>query len=119
LFLECAQVVHFNIASIAGTRLIFFAAHGASFPFADFNDRIRPWIQSGTDADTPVWEGPGCWNPLFPARQDDVALAAATASKLIDVYAKDFPARPQLHVFDQRTKDGALAGFSQVNLENV
>jgi hypothetical protein len=102
--------------ALAGKRLIFFAAHGSSFPFSEFQTLTSPWSQTSTGDDTPVWEGPGCWNPLFPARQDDVILATATASKLIELYVRDSPARPQVHVFDQRFEGTTFSGFHRVNL---
>jgi hypothetical protein len=63
-----------------GKRLFSFGVSGNRFPHGDFAMSVRPWIEHESKAWTEndeVFEGAGCWSPLFPARYDDVVLAAA------------------------------------------
>ena len=95
----------------AAHRLFIFVVSACTFPWGDFREQVRPWL----DAEKKRWteagetlEGAGCWSPLFRARNDDIWLAAVTTLKLLErAVATGF--EPGLHVFEQL--DGPAAGF--------
>jgi len=58
-----------------------------------------------------VLEGAGCWSPLFPARHDDVVLAAATCAKELEALVAQRPRAPRFRVFAQTTSLEGFQGF--------
>lgn len=95
----------------AARRLFLFESRGCSFPVDSFLEEVAPWIEeeraAWSDAGETL-EGAGCWSPLFPARSDDLWLAAVTAVKHLErSIAGDPPAG--LIVFEQL--DGSGVGF--------
>lgn len=99
-------------------RLYCFATRGTVFPAERFRERILPWMEKEMRAiaeSDEVFEGAGCWSPLFPARYDDVLLAAATAVKQIEAKTASPPLSPSLVVFEQKFKDDAFVGYEQVD----
>jgi hypothetical protein len=96
-------------------RLFSFGANGHTFPHDDFVRSIRPWLEHETRtwaASTEVFEGAGCWSPLFPARCDDVALAAAVCIKQLEALVAGPPPESRLRVFAQSMSDEGFAGFA-------
>lgn len=76
-----------------GANNLFIALHsGLLFPTNDFMNTLRPYLEMQEEevreAPNLAVEGIGCWHPVFPARSDDVWLAAATAVKAIDRYCE-------------------------------
>jgi len=104
---------------LCGRRLFFFHARADRFPASSFYELLEPWrpseIQALSEAKLPR-EGIGCWHPLFPARMDQVAIAAATAVRLLHESTSllgDVP--PTLTVFEERpAPDGEFAGLVRV-----
>lgn len=71
--------------SYAAEKLYLFLTEGPSFPSADFEATLRPWVEADArPAEDFPHEGTGCWSSVFPARADDVALVAAIAARQID-----------------------------------
>lgn len=71
----------------AAERLFLFESQACAFPFDDFSEAMKPWLS----AERSKWstagetlEGAGCWSPLFPARTDDVWLAAVATVKYLE-----------------------------------
>jgi molybdopterin/thiamine biosynthesis adenylyltransferase len=87
-----------------GKRLFSFGVNGHQLPLEEFLGSVRPWLdheaQSWGDSEE-VLEGAGCWSPLFPARYDDVVLAAATCVKELETLVDKRPLTPRLRVFAQ------------------
>ena len=71
----------------AAERLFLFRALGTRFPANDFFSAVEPWLvkerRVWTEAEE-VFEGAGCYSPLFPARADDVAAGAVAVVKFIE-----------------------------------
>lgn len=68
----------------AARRFYSFAAFGNAFPVREFDGRMQPWLAEESAAwaeHGELLEGAGCWSPLFPARYDDVLLAASACVK--------------------------------------
>jgi len=67
-------------------RLFFYAAVVKDFSPALFRAEIRPWLardRQEMQRDGFPREGIGCWHPVFPARADDIWLAATASVRLI------------------------------------
>lgn len=87
---------------------------GSTFYFNSFYNLISPYIQSERDLfddyNLPR-NGIGCWHPTFPARSDDVWLAAATAVKAIENYIITKSEKTLSIVYEQRENDGIFEGY--------
>ena len=57
-------------------------------------------------------EGAGCWSPLFPARQDDVVLAASICVKELETLTVQRYREPRFRVFEKQESDQGFLGFS-------
>ena len=53
-------------------------------------------------------EGAGCWSPLFPARMDDLLLAASSTIKFLEEMAEKCEPETRLVTFEQIIGDGFL-----------
>jgi hypothetical protein len=98
-------------------RLFLFAAHGKRFPHAEFVNAVTPWLQKELKEYEGLQlprEGVGCWNPVFPARSDDVWLMSAVAAKCIDAWAANPPRYPCIKVYEQDQRGGLFAGVKMV-----
>lgn len=98
--------------SYGADHLYLFAARAQQFPVSDFRSAFEPWLE----ADSPeiaemAWEGTGCWNPVFPARVDDLAAFASVAVRQIDALGGDDFPTSTLRVFE-RAHDGTVADVS-------
>jgi hypothetical protein len=97
-----------------GKRLFSFGASGHQFPHDEFARAVRPWLvheaNMWADSDE-VFEGAGCWSPLFPARYDDVVLAAATCVKELETLVATRLSTCRFRVFAQSTSDDGFQGF--------
>lgn len=91
---------------------------GSTFYFNSFYKLISPYIQSERDLfddyNLPR-NGIGCWHPTFPARSDDVWLAAATAVKAIENYIITKSEKTLSIVYEQRENDGIFEGYILVD----
>lgn len=91
---------------------------GTTFYFNSFYKLISPYIQSERDLfddyNLPR-NGIGCWHPTFPARSDDVWLAAATAVKAIENYIITKSEKTLSIVYEQRENDGIFEGYILVD----
>ena len=98
-----------------GRRLFSFGVSGNRFPHDEFIRSVRPWLEheSKVWADNDeVFEGAGCWSPLFPARYDDVVLAAAVCVKELEMLMAKMPSEPRFRVFAQTSTDDGFQGFA-------
>lgn len=99
----------------AGKRLFSFGMSGNHFPHGDFTRSVLPWLEheskAWADRDE-VFEGAGCWSPLFPARYDDVVLAAAVCVKELETLVATTPREPRFRVFAQSSSSDGFEGFA-------
>ncbi len=110
------------IASISvglGAKHLYMTImNGTIFYFNSFYKLITPYIQSDRDLfddyNLPR-NGIGCWHPTFPARSDDIWLAAATSVKAIENYIITKSAKTLSIVYEQRENDGIFEGYILVD----
>lgn len=101
---------------VGARRLLCFSATGASFPSGGFWKQAASWLQKEHEElrrTTLPREGLGCWHPVFPARADDVALAAAIAVKALVRATATRPAA-RLDVYEREEHDDDFRGVSHV-----
>ena len=99
-------------------RVFAFGHRGCSFPYAEFREAVDPllafergrWSERGE-----TLEGAGCWSPLFPARMDDMMLAAAACAKVLEELANEETVSARLSVFEQ-SDTSTFTGFRRVDL---
>ena len=97
-----------------GRRLFSFGVSGHQLPLEEFRISVRPWLdhEAKTWVDNEeVLEGAGCWSPLFPARYDDVVLAAATCVKELERLVGKRPLTPSFRVYAQSCSDDGFQGY--------
>ena len=98
-----------------GSRIFSFGVTGHQFPDARFRAEVAPWLQyeatTWANADE-LLEGAGCWSPLFPARCDDVVMAAAVCVKELEVLVSQRPGEPRFRVFEKLDSTDGFMGFS-------
>lgn len=98
-------------------RLFSFGVFSHAFPVEDFDNRMSPWLadESWQWAEGgELLEGAGCWSPLFPARHDDVLLAAAVCVKELEAMIANRPLSPELRVFQQTQGQRGFSGFQVI-----
>ncbi|WP_309896736.1 ThiF family adenylyltransferase [Archangium sp.] len=102
---------------VRARRLLCFSATGPTFPWGEFWKQAESWLQQEHEelrrTELPR-EGLGCWHPVFPARADDVALAAAIAVKAL---VRATVARPaaRLDVYEREEHADCFRGVSHVS----
>jgi len=102
----------------AARRFYSFAAFGNAFPVREFCGLMQPWLAEESAAwaeHGELLEGAGCWSPLFPARYDDVLLAASVCVKEIERLVAKPPLAPILEVFERLAGDSGFQSFSRVD----
>lgn len=100
---------------LGAMRMYIYAVHDHHFASSEFHHRIGPLLDRDAEewaGGTLPWEAVGCWNPVFPARVDDVWLLAAAAAKRIIDLIEHPPAEPQLTEIEQSEEHGVFAGVS-------
>lgn len=99
-----------------GKRLFTFGVSGNRFPYGEFARSVQPWLEheskAWTNSDV-IYEGAGCWSPLFPARNDDVVLAAAVCVKELEAMLAKTLTEPRFRVFAQSLTDDGFQGFTR------
>jgi hypothetical protein len=101
-------------------RTFLFLHRGNSFPKNTLKAKINPlleeeralWSQRGETI-----EGAGCWSPLFPARFDDLLLAAGSCVKVIEEFAGKATVEARLIVFEQTSNNG-FTGLRRYEMPN-
>lgn len=97
-----------------GKRLFSFGTSGHRFPEREFAASMRPWLEHEAKAwssNDEILEGAGCWSPIFPARHNDVVLAAATCVKELETLVAERPRSPRFRVFTQSMSEDGFEGL--------
>jgi hypothetical protein len=105
---------------LGGKRLFLFMGRGNRFPHITFREKLNPWLhkelQEYENKQLPR-EGIGCWNPVFPARLDDVWMLASIAVKHIEKLLETSVSNYNFTVFEQTYENEAFTGIHQVFFE--
>lgn len=95
---------------IAAERLYLSLQKSKKFKANDFYKKISLWmekeIEKFPEYDLPR-DGASCWNPIFPARYDDILLASSTAVKVIENFIDD-DEKELNSVYKQCSKDDII-----------
>jgi hypothetical protein len=85
-------------------RIYCFSTWGKTFPVEAFRKLFEPWRLRESDeysGKEPPRPSVGCWHPVFPARADDIWLAAAILMKHLDRLLAQGATGPVLAVYQQ------------------
>ncbi len=103
---------------LGAKRLYITLMSGNTFNFNAFYELISPYLQNEKelyDNYNLPRNGIGCWHPTFPARSDDVWLAAATSVKAIENYIISKSQKTLSLVYKQRESDGVFESYEVVD----
>jgi hypothetical protein len=99
-------------------RIYCFTADGQRFPTQTFDRMVHPWLvreRGEVGVEEYPREGVGCWNPVFPARVDDIWLLAAAAVKRIENSVTRPGWGTKLAVFEQREDKDGFSGVQRLD----
>lgn len=86
-------------------RLFCYSHYGAMFPTQTFFEAVGPYVAQERELlqerDPLLLHGAGCWNPVFPARWDDIMVLAARMLRIIDTAVDTGACDTSLRVVDQ------------------
>ena len=104
----------------AGRRVFAYLVRGNEFPAAHFFECIAPWLReerADWAAHGETLEGAGCWSPLFPARLDDIWLAAVSTVKSMEEQYKRTTLGWRFLVYEGQSAGDGFKGFSRIHDE--
>lgn len=99
---------------LGARRLYIVRAPRMSFPFSEFRSAMQPWLTRDLEDNGGrqlPHEGPGCWHPLFPARQDEIAMHATAAVSELERAMRGGSRAWDLCVFERRVDDGGILRY--------
>lgn len=82
--------------------------------FEGFLNLVEPYFQKDLedcDLDALPRDGIGCWHPLFPARADDMWLAACTTVKALESFVEWTAEKELSLVYEMQNEDGMFSGL--------
>ena len=87
---------------------------------SDFSRLCEPYFQldrEECDIGELPRDGIGCWHPLFPARADDMWLAAATSIKVLEAFCMDAEHSTLTAILENKYVGGIFAGYQPVEIK--
>jgi hypothetical protein len=99
-------------------RVFLFSHRGQEFPLRAFQNFLEPLLEEERSLwaeDGETLEGAGCWSPLFPARLDDLLLAASSTIKVLEELAEKRKPGTQMVTFEQFA-DRGFQGLKRVDI---
>jgi len=118
------EKLFFSLSTGVDARRMFCFSQSGHFHSAELFARLRPWLllerSENGDRELPR-DGIGCWNPVFPARADDLWLLVSLAVSTLDQLATQPPSNPDFVVFERVLSEGRTVGVkkrSSVESEN-
>jgi len=110
------EKIFFSISIGVDARRIFCFAQRGRFSSPEFFRQVRPWLQlervENRGRELPR-EGIGCWNPVFPARADDVWLLVSSVVAVVDDLEGLVTSNPTLTVFERVLSEGHTVGVKK------
>jgi molybdopterin/thiamine biosynthesis adenylyltransferase len=111
-----ADKIFFSIAIGFDALRIFCFAQNGRFSSSEFFKQLRPWLElertENRGRELPR-EGIGCWNPVFPARADDVWLLVSSIVGVVDSLDVLDTSNPGLTVFERIQSEGHTIGVKK------
>ena len=86
-------------------RLYINLQNNKAYNFENFIEFISPYIKEDLkdiDENKLPRDGIGCWHPTFPARSDDIWLAASIAVKAFEKYIRNEQTRQLSLIYEQK-----------------
>lgn len=103
--------------SYRAQKVFVYGALDHSFPYESFRKSVAPFLTQEDSHEAIVdetLEGAGCWSPLFPARLDDIWLAAVATVKTIEEFAASKLPHPRLMVFENSRIGNQFIGLQRI-----
>jgi hypothetical protein len=103
-------------------RLFLFLSDGFTFPFEVFNCETETFVQKESERVMGYGEllqGAGCWSPLFPARYDNITIAASVASKMLERAALSRPYGTHFFLFEQSEDVNGFPSYGLIHSRNI
>ena len=102
-----------------GERIYVFVVKRQNFPRITFEGMMQTWLEKESveieKAGQLPREGIGCWHPIFPARIDDISLAASSALKYFEGCFAIKPNEARLAIFQRIEKEGKFCGTELIS----
>lgn len=103
---------------LGAKRMYMALKKGKEFDFSSFGKLITPYLQEERslydDYKLPR-NGIGCWHPTFPARSDDIYLAATTAVKMIEKFVVNLSNKNLSLIYEQKETEFLFGGYQVVD----
>ncbi len=114
-------VIFFSTAVGLGAKRVYMYLSKASHPTTkSFIALCEPYSQldrEECDLSELPRDGIGCWHPLFPARADDMWLAACTSLKTLETFFADTEHKTFTAIFENQKVGGIFAGYQPVEVK--
>jgi len=110
------EKLFFSLSVGVDARRMFCFSHYGRFNSVELFAQLCPWLMleraENQDRELPR-EGTGCWNPVFPARADDLWLLVSLAVSVVDQIASQSPSLPNFVVFERVLSEGRTIGVKK------
>lgn len=101
-----------------GAKRIYINFQRTNSPcFGNFLGLVEPYFQKDSDdcdLDALPRDGIGCWHPLFPARADDMWLAACNTVKVLESFVEHATEKEISLIYAVQDSDGLFAGLQLI-----
>jgi len=101
-----------------GAKRLYINIQKKGLPcFEDFLNFVEPYFQKDSadcDLDALPRDGIGCWHPLFPARADDIWLAACTTVKVLESFIEHSMEKGISLIYETKNEDELFSGLRLV-----
>lgn len=102
-----------------GAKRLYINFQRTDLPcFENFLDFVEPYLQKDLDdydLDALPRDGIGCWHPLFPARADDMWLAACTTVKALESFVEHLAEEEISLIYAVQNGDGLFTGLQLID----
>ena len=106
---------------LGAKRLYLFFARNIRPDFTHFLDFVTPYlIKDSVEcnlAELPR-NGIGCWHPLFPARADDMWMAAGTAVKALELFISRSTSNLLYSVYESNVVNDMFCGYTPTEVKH-
>ena len=117
------RAIFFSTAIGLGAKRIYMClAKETSALIDEFSSICEPFYQRDREECAIIElprDGIGCWHPLFPARADDMWLAACISLKTLESFFADVEHKTLIAIFENKTDGGLFAGYHPVEVKYI